>query len=81
VVRYMEYSVDCFGESRAVLMMRSRLGWFTKGLPRSSRFRASIARLKTTQDMTDAVKTYFEGVQTATQSTVSRHNHRQRDRH
>ncbi|UCG81416.1 MAG: tRNA dihydrouridine synthase DusB [Desulfobacterales bacterium] len=81
VVRYMEYSVECFGESRAVLMMRSRLGWFTKGLPRSSRFRASIARLKTTQGMTDAVKAYFEGAQTATQSAVSRHNHRQQEGH
>ncbi len=79
VVRYIAYSVECFGESRAVLMMRSRLGWFTKGLPRRSRFRASIARLETTQDMTDAVQAYFEGVQSATQSILSRHNHRQRN--
>jgi nifR3 family TIM-barrel protein len=65
VLRYIEYSVDHFGEVRAVRMMRSRLGWFTKGLPHSSRFRAAIARLKTREDMTDAVQAYFEGVQNA----------------
>jgi nifR3 family TIM-barrel protein len=78
VLRYIEYSVSHFGEVRAVRMLRSRLGWFTKGLPNSSRFRAAIAGLKTRQDMTDAVQAYFEGVQTATQS-ISRHNHRQQD--
>ena len=62
VLRYIEYSMDHFGEVRAVRMMRSRLGWFTKGLPHSSRFRADIARLKTKGDMTDAVQAFFEGV-------------------
>ncbi len=59
VLRYIEYSVDHFGEDRAVPMMRSRLGWFTKGLPRSSRFRDTIARLKNRQDMVDAVHAFF----------------------
>ncbi len=59
VLRYIEYSVDHFGEDRAVPMMRSRLGWFTKGLPHSSRFRATIARLKNRQDMMDAVHAFF----------------------
>jgi nifR3 family TIM-barrel protein len=59
VLRYIEYSVDHFGEDRAVFMMRSRLGWFTKGLPRSSRFRDTIARLKNRQDMVDAVHAFF----------------------
>jgi len=69
VIRYIEYSVNHFGEVRAVRMMRSRLGWFTKGLPHSSRFRAKITRLKTRDDMTDAVQAYFEGVQNAIQPT------------
>jgi len=59
VLRYIEYSVDHFGEDRAVPMLRSRLGWFTKGLPHSSRFRAAITRLKTRQDMVDTVRKYF----------------------
>ena len=63
-LRYIEYSVDHFGESRAVPIMRSRLGWFTKGFPHSSRFRATIARSKTRQDMVDALQAYFGYVQT-----------------
>jgi len=59
VLRYIEYSVDHFGEDRAVFMMRSRLGWFTKGLPHSSRFRDTIARLKNRLDMVDAVHAFF----------------------
>jgi tRNA-dihydrouridine synthase B len=63
VLRYIEYSVDHFGESRAVPMMRSRVGWFTKGIPHSSRFRATIARSKTRQDIVGAVQAYFGHVQ------------------
>ena len=59
VLRYIEYSVDHFGEERAVLMMRSRLGWFTKGLPHSSRFRATIACLKNRQGMVNEVHALF----------------------
>ncbi len=62
---YIEYSVDHFGESRAVPIMRSRLGWFTKGLPHSSRFRATIASSKIKQDMVDALQAYFGYVHTA----------------
>ena len=62
VLRYIEYSVNHFGEVRAARMMRSRLGWFTKGLPHSSRFRADIAHLKSKGDITDAVEAFFEGV-------------------
>ena len=67
VLRYIEYSVEHFGEGRAVLMMRSRVGWFTKGLPHSSRFRTTITSLKTKQDMMDAVRTYFDRLQGAMQ--------------
>jgi tRNA-dihydrouridine synthase len=70
VLCYIEYSVHHFGEVRAVRMMRSRLGWFTKGLPHSSRFRAKITRLKTREDMVDAVQGYFEGAQNAIQPTA-----------
>ena len=57
---YLDYCIKHFGEGRAVPMMRSRLGWFTRGLPNSSRFRASITRLETGQDMVDAVNAYFD---------------------
>jgi tRNA-dihydrouridine synthase B len=65
VLCYIEYSVKHFGEGRAVSIVRSRLGWFTKGLSHSSRFRASIASLKTRQDIVDAVQAYFGYLQAA----------------
>lgn len=40
--KYLRASIDHFGEKRACCMMRSRLGWFTKGLPQASQFRHAI---------------------------------------
>jgi len=64
-LRYIDNSVNHFGEARAVRMMRSRVPWFVKGLPGCSRFRSSIIRLKSRQEMRDAVQAYFEGLQTS----------------
>jgi nifR3 family TIM-barrel protein len=66
VLKYIDYAVDHFGETRAVFMMRSHLAWFTKGLPNSSRFRAAIVRLKTKQNMIDVLQAYFDTLQTTT---------------
>lgn len=40
--RYLEASVRYLGEHRACRVMRSRLGWFVKGLPQASQFRSAI---------------------------------------
>ena len=69
VLRYIEYSVDHFGETRAVFMMRSHLAWFTKGLPNSSRFRAAVVRLKTQQNIIEVLQAYFDSLQTPTKPT------------
>ena len=69
VLRYIEYAVDHFGETRAVFMMRSHLAWFTKGLPHSSRFRAAIVRLKTKQNIIEVLQAYFDSLQTPTEPT------------
>lgn len=66
-LRYIESSVSHFGEFRAVRMMRSRLAWFVKGLPKASGFRGAIVRLQSCQEMTDAVRVYFERLQTSTE--------------
>lgn len=42
---YLRASVRFFGERHACYMMRSRLGWFSRGLPHSSAFRESIKQL------------------------------------
>jgi tRNA-dihydrouridine synthase B len=64
-LRYIDSSVNHFGEARAVRMMRSRVPWFVKGLPGSSRFRSSIIRVTSRQEMRDGVQAYFEGLETS----------------
>jgi nifR3 family TIM-barrel protein len=66
LLRYIDYAVEHFGETRAVFMMRSQLAWFTKGLPHSSRFRAAIVRLKSKQAMTEVLEAYFGGLMAST---------------
>lgn len=61
-LKYLGHAVEQFGEVRAVRMMRSRLIWFVKGLPHCSRFRETIVRLESHQDMADVVKAYFEAL-------------------
>ncbi len=43
--RYLKDSVRYFGEKNACFMMRSRLGWFVKGLPAATTFRVSIRQV------------------------------------
>jgi tRNA-dihydrouridine synthase len=47
MIRYLEASVRYLGEKKACYMMRSRLGWFVKGLEKASRFRNAIRRVET----------------------------------
>jgi nifR3 family TIM-barrel protein len=50
MTRYLNISIECFGEKRACRMMRSHLGWFVKGLRYSSKFRESIKRISTKRE-------------------------------
>jgi nifR3 family TIM-barrel protein len=59
-LRYLEHAVEHFGEFTGVRMMRSRLPWFVKGLPRASSFRNGIVRLESKQAMMEAVEVYFD---------------------
>jgi nifR3 family TIM-barrel protein len=45
--RYFENTAAYVGEGHACRMMRSRLGWFAKGLPHAAKFRESIKRIAT----------------------------------
>jgi tRNA-dihydrouridine synthase B len=45
--KYLNTSATYFGELCACRMMRSRLGWFVKGLPHSTRFRHAITKIRT----------------------------------
>ena len=58
MIRYLKVSVKYAGEEQACRMMRSRLGWFTKGLPRSSRFRESIKHLSSEEEGIELINAY-----------------------
>ena len=56
--RYLRDSVAYIGERQACLMMRSRLGWFVKGLHGSSQFRKSITQVSTLEEAMIAIEHY-----------------------
>ncbi|MBW1698785.1 MAG: tRNA dihydrouridine synthase DusB [Deltaproteobacteria bacterium] len=55
---YLRMSVNYLGEAQACRMMRSRLGWYAKGLPYSSRFRESINQLRTEEEALEIIDKY-----------------------
>jgi nifR3 family TIM-barrel protein len=58
MAQYLRSSVIYFGEPRAMRMMRSRLGWFVKGLSYSSRFRESIKQVSTEKEALSRIEQY-----------------------
>jgi tRNA-dihydrouridine synthase len=63
MIHYLKSSVEYLGEERACKMMRSRLGWFAKGLPGSSHFRKSLTRMSTQVQILDLIKSYMDELQ------------------
>jgi len=57
---YLGASVSYIGEARACFMMRSRLGWFVKGLPHNSGFRESIKRITSQAEAEILIDAYFK---------------------
>ena len=57
--KYVTASVEYIGELHACRMMRSRLTWFVKGLPNSSRFRESITNIRTIEEAENLIDGYF----------------------
>lgn len=55
---YIRASVDYLGEKTAMYMMRSRLAWFSKGLPHSARFRESIKQIASEADAFRLIESY-----------------------
>jgi len=58
MIRYLKASVEYLGEAHACRMMRSRLGWFTKGLHKSSQFREAIKCLSSEQEGVELINAY-----------------------
>lgn len=63
MTRYLRAMVDYRGEERACRMLRSRLGWFVKGLPHAGAFREAIKSVATEEEalaIIDAFRSRFE---------------------
>jgi len=56
--RYLRTSVKYIGEEQACRMMRSRLGWFTKGMHKSSQFREAIKQLSSEAEGIELINDY-----------------------
>jgi nifR3 family TIM-barrel protein len=64
MVRYLGESVAYLGEETACYMLRSRLGWFVKGMPHSSKFRESIKHISSEAEAFDIIENYREAIRT-----------------
>jgi nifR3 family TIM-barrel protein len=58
MIRYLEASVRYLGEKKACYMMRSRLGWFVKGLEKAGKFRNAIRRVETEREVKKLIADY-----------------------
>ncbi len=60
MLHFVRATASHVGETHASFMMRSRLGWFVKGLPHSSRFRESIKRISSIPQAEEMICAYFQ---------------------
>jgi tRNA-dihydrouridine synthase B len=58
MISYLRASVKYLGEEQACRMMRSRLGWFTKGMHKSSQFREAIKQLSSEAEGIELINAY-----------------------
>jgi len=65
---YTDQMVALFGEESACRMLRSRLGWFSKGLPASSVFRRAITRIKSRGEAEHLIEAYKKQLMSDTQN-------------
>jgi nifR3 family TIM-barrel protein len=62
MIHYLRASVEHLGEEPACRMMRSRLGWFTKEMPNSSKFRESIKHLSSEKEGIELINAYKDSL-------------------
>ena len=58
MIKYLKDSVEYLGEKQACFMMRSRLGWFVKGMRFSSSFRESIKHVSSEEQALELIRSY-----------------------
>ena len=62
MIRYLKSSVEYLGEDCACRIMRSRLGWFTKEMRNSSKFRESIKQLSSENEGLELINAYRDSL-------------------
>ncbi len=70
MIRYLKTSVKYIGEEQACRMMRSRLGWFTKGMHKSSQFREAIKHLSSEKEGIELINAYRDELQKGGELTI-----------
>jgi nifR3 family TIM-barrel protein len=68
IERYVRSLIDYHGEKHACRMLRSRLGWFVKGMHSSSRFRESIKHIRTESEALELILAYKSALERAMQN-------------
>ncbi|MCU0590533.1 MAG: tRNA dihydrouridine synthase DusB [Desulfobacterales bacterium] len=56
--RFVAVSVDCFGERRAVRLMRTRLAWFGKGMRHSAGLRKAVGGINSIEEALALIDAY-----------------------
>ncbi len=56
--RYIDELINHYGEKTAGFMLRSRLGWFSKGIPFSTEFRESIKQISSKAQAIEQIELY-----------------------
>lgn len=59
---FLDASIAYFGEKQACYMMRSRLGWFVKGLYNAAIFRETIKTISSRDDAVDIIGAYMHSL-------------------
>lgn len=60
MIKYVQTSVVYYGEKVASRMMRSRLGWYVKGLPHNSQFREAIKQIDSEAKARELIDDFFQ---------------------
>jgi nifR3 family TIM-barrel protein len=58
MTHYMQASIQYHGETHACRIMRSRLGWFAKGMRLAGKFRDSIKQISSQQEALERIQAY-----------------------
>jgi nifR3 family TIM-barrel protein len=63
--RYAQHMAELFGEYKACRMLRSRLGWFSRGLADATHFRRRVTRIKSLEEALLLIDAYERQLQWA----------------